>query len=182
MSDGLPSDEQLQRMERAVMARIRRRAELPKRIATSAAVAALVAGGVFLLPRVGLSGGGGAGSSSSGGGGSTAYRGESDSSGSSAGGSSALLAACHATATTTAGELRVPITADTAAAAIDACLVALEKGQVPGPSADAPNDLKTEPITAKDLVVCRDDAGRLQVFVKDAHPSTLCARNGLKAP
>jgi hypothetical protein len=43
------------------------------------------------------------------------------------------------------------------------------------------SDLKGR-ITATDLLVCRDAAGRFQVFVKDAHPSTLCKRNGMATP
>jgi hypothetical protein len=165
------------------MTRIRRRAELPKRIATGVAVAAVFAGGAFLLPRFGLSGGGAGGSSgSSSGGGGVAY--QSSEGRSAAAGSSALLAGCHASPSASSPVRSVPLTTDTTAAALKACVVALAKGQVPKPAAapgDATNHLR--PLySAKDLVACRDARGRLQVFVADAHPSTLCTRNGMKAP
>jgi cytochrome c553 len=174
MSDGLPTEEQLERMERTVMGRIRRRAQLPKRIASGVAAAALFAGGVFLLPRFAgsaASGGGSAGSSAG-----RAY----DESGGASGGGSAPLAACHASASAKAPARRVPLRAGTPAAALEACLVALEKGRVP--KGDDPRTALKEPISAKDLVVCRDSGGLLQVFVKDAHPSTVCSRNGMTTP
>jgi hypothetical protein len=176
MSDGLPTEEQLRRMEQRVMTRIRRRAQLPKRIATGAAVAALFAGGVFLLPRLGVTGSSG-GSGSSAGYASNASRGGS-------GGSTALLASCHAADSATSPVRTVPLTHDTPAAAIDACLRAFEKDQGPKAttSSGSATDQLVRPLTAKDLVVCRDGDRRLQVFVKDAHPSTLCGRNGMHAP
>jgi hypothetical protein len=179
MNDGLPDEEQLRRIEQGVMTRIRRRAELPKRIATGVAVAAVFAGGAFLLPRLWLSSAG-SGSSSGAGGGSAAYR--SGDGSRTAAGSSALLAQCHATASSTSPVRSVPLTEDTATAALKACVLAFEKGQVPGPhGTSSTSDLKA-PLTAKDLVVCRDAAHRLQVFVKDAHPSTVCSRNGMTTP
>lgn len=178
--DGLPTEDQLRRLEQRVMTRIRRRAELPKRIATGAAVAALFVGGVFLLPRLGPSSGASGGSGSA----SRAYDSNRSGAGGSSGGSAALLAGCHATPSGKSAVRSVPLTADTPNAAVDACLVALEKGQVPTAttsSGTSANSL-TAPLTAKDLVACRDAAGTLQVFVKDTHPSTLCARNGMHAP
>jgi hypothetical protein len=178
MSDGLPTDEQLRRIEQGVMTRIRRRAQLPKRIATGVAVAAVFAGGAFLLPRFGLSGGGG-GSSGSGAG--SAY--QTSEGRSAAAGSGALLAQCHAASSPKSAVRSVPLRRNTPAAAIDACLLAFEKGQVPAatPASGTTSDLKGR-ITAKDLLVCQDAAGRFQVFVKDAHPSTLCKRNGMATP
>jgi hypothetical protein len=180
MSDGLPTEEQLRRMERQVMTRIRRRAELPKRIATGVAVAAVFAGGAFLLPRLGLSGGGGSSGSAAGG---SAYQ-QGEGRNSSAGGSTALLARCHASPSATSPVRSVPLTEDTTTAALKACVLALGKGQVPKPtpaSGSASSHLRPR-FTAKDLVVCRDAAGTLEVFVGDAHPSTLCVRNGLRTP
>jgi hypothetical protein len=165
MSDGLPTEEQLRRMEQRVMTRIRRRAQLPKRIATGAAAAALVVGGVFLLPRLGTSSGGGSGSSAG-------YA-------SGGGGSSALLARCHPAASATSPVRTVPIARDTPAAAIDSCLRAL--AEQPAPSSGTAGEQLASP-TAKDLLACRDSGGRLQVFVKDAHPATLCTRNGMTPP
>src|SRR5438067_121011 len=127
MSDGLPTEEQLRRIEQGVMTRIRRRAELPKRIATGVAVAAVVAGGAFLLPRFGLSSGGGSGGSSGSGAG-TAYQQSKSSSGS--GGSSALLAGCHASPSATSPVRSVPVKADAATAAVQACVLAFENGRV----------------------------------------------------
>jgi hypothetical protein len=168
MSDGLPTEEQLRRMEQRVMTRIRRRAQLPKRIATGAAAAALVVGGVFLLPRLGTSSGGGSGSSAG-------YAGDA----SGGGGSTALLARCHAAASATSPVRTVPLGRDTPAAAIDACLRALTKRPAPS-SGTATEQLRA--LTAKDLVACRDAGGGWQVFVRDAHPSTLCKRNGMTLP
>ena len=176
MSDGLPTEEQLRRMEQRVMTRIRRRAELPKRIAGGAAVAALFVGGVLLLPRLGLSGGG-----SSGSGAGSAY---STSESRAAGGSAAVLAGCHTSASAKAPVVTVPLSKDIPTAAVDACLRAFEKGQAPKAttaSGSSAHDLVGS-LTAKDLVVCRDGDGRLQVFVRDAHPSTLCTRNGMRSP
>ena len=180
MSDDLPTEEQLRRIEQGVMTRIRRRAQLPRRIATGVAVAAVFAGGVLLLPRLGLSSGGSGSSSGSGGG--TAYQTSEGSSG--AAGSSALLVQCHAASAASSPVRSVPLTRNTGSAAIDACLLALQKDQgaaAPRASEPATSDLKG-PLTAKDLIACRDSAGLLQVFVKDAHPSTLCMRNGMRAP
>lgn len=179
MSDGLPTEEQLRRMEQRVMTRIRRRAQLPKRIATGAAVAAVIAGGVFLLPRVGTSSSGG--SAGSAGYGSSESRASGSGSG---GGSAALLAGCHASSSPKAAVLTVPLAKDTPSAAVDACLLALETGQGPTSSTasgSTASDSKGH-LTGTDLVVCRDPHGRLQVFVKDAHPSTLCERNRMAAP
>jgi hypothetical protein len=175
MSDGLPTDEQLRRIEQGVMTRIRRRAQLPKRIATGVALAAVFAGGAFLLPRFGLSGSGAG----------NAYR--SSEQRSAAAGSGALLAECHAASSATSAARSVRLSRRTPSAAISACVLAFEKGQVPAAASgssggssggSSTSDLKA-PITAKDLLACRDADGRLQVFVKDAHPSTLCERNGM---
>jgi hypothetical protein len=180
MNDGLPTEEQLRRIEQGVLTRIRRRAELPKRIATGVAIAAVFAGGAFLLPRFGLSGGGSG--SSGGSGGSTAYQRNGDTEGrSAAAGSAALLAECHGSASAASPVHSVPLAEDSTTAALKACVLAFERGQVPTASGGSNPALKGRP-TAKDLVVCRDAGGRLQVFVKDARPSTLCARNGMKAP
>ena len=172
MSDGLPTEEQLRRMERTVMTRIRRRAELPKRIATGAAAVALLAGGVLALPRLVVAGGGTALS-----GGSTAEQAE-DSGG---GASGSRFAACRASSSARSPVRSVPIAADTVEAALEACVQAFAQGQVPAVR-ETPIRAGQEPVTTKDLVVCRDADGTLQVFPKDDRPSSLCRRNGMAAP
>ena len=175
MSDGLPTEEQLRRMEQRVMARIRRRAELPKRIAGGTAAAALLVGGLFLLPRLGLSSGGSAGG---GGGGST---GQSAASGS---GSLALVAYCHTSSKASSEFRSVPVGGGRTVgrAAIDACVAAIRSGQVEpeagSTSGSRDSSFQREPST-NDLIACFDQRKRLQVFPKDAHPTTLCARNGM---
>lgn len=67
MSDGLPTDEQLRRIERGVRQRIDRRRRTAQRIAQASVAVVLIAGGFALLrPAIGTSSGGAAGSAASG--------------------------------------------------------------------------------------------------------------------
>ncbi len=154
--DALPDRELLDDLEGRVLQRIRGRAALRARIVTGAAVAALLVGAVVLVRPAVMQ----ATSASSG----------------SAGGSAASAAVpvhCHdasgAGSRSSTVPLRGPATARSAAAACERAAAASSSG---GSSSTSP---------APAPVVCRDAHGGFAVFPPDAHPATLCTRNGLRA-
>jgi hypothetical protein len=144
MSDGLPSDEQLRRIERGVQQRIRGRRIAVQRIAGTFVALLLLVGGVALVrPLVSSSG-------------SAASAG-----GSAGGGSSALVAVvCH-------GPAGVRIVraspADLPASAIAACSAVPAKGA----ASARPNALDGRTATsapARTPVLCRTPSGTLHVY------------------
>jgi hypothetical protein len=151
MSSGMPTERQLRGLEQRVLTRIRRRTALRARLVSGTAVAALVVG-AFVLVHPGLSTGTGA-------------------SGGSAAGSAARPAGASAVVRCHVGSerasafkvVRAPAepTADSVAAA---CVGS-----------------RSTMTTASSPVVCRRADGSYEVFRKDAHPGTLCTRNGLTA-
>ena len=167
MNDGLPDERRLQAVEQQVLTRIRRRAAIRARVASTAAGVAALVGAVALVQPVLSNGFGTFGSSGSaagsGGGGDT-------SAASSAGG-----IACHATSDAHSKVTLAPLPAhvDTASVAA-ACAGVLRKGAY-----DTSGSTASPPSSA--LVVCRTKNGDFEVFRKDAHPATLCTRNGLTA-
>ncbi|HEY8319560.1 MAG TPA: hypothetical protein VIG76_12085 [Amnibacterium sp.] len=164
MSDGLPDERRLRAVEQQVLTRIRRRAAIRTRVASSAAGVAILVGAVVLVHPVLSTGFGSAGGSS----GSAAGGGTSAAS--SAGG-----IACHATSEARSKVTFAPLPAHADAAAVAAaCAGAVSKGayDTSGSSTAAP---------ASELVVCRTKDGAFEVFPKDAHPTTLCRRDGLTA-
>jgi hypothetical protein len=144
MSDGLPSDEQLRRIERGVEQRIRGRRLAVQRITGTVVALLLVAGGVALV-RPQLSSSGSASSAD----------------GASGGGSSALVVViCHAPGG--ARTVRASST-DLPASAIAACSAVPAEG---GASA-RPNALEgrtATPTPAPTPVLCRASSGALHVY------------------
>jgi len=164
MTDGLPDERRLRAVEQQVLTRIRRRAAIRTRVASTAAGVAVLVGAVVLVQPM-LSNGfgiaGGSAGSAAGGGTSAA---------SSAGG-----IACHAAsgADSKITFAPLPVHADAASVAA-ACAGVLSKAAY-----DTSGSTASPPSSA--LVVCRTKDGGYEVFPKDAHPATLCTRNGLTA-
>jgi hypothetical protein len=165
--DDLPTEEQLRRIEDRVMTRIRRRAQLPRTIGTTVAIAGLVVGGFALVAPV-LHGTGSSSSSGSAGG-----------SGGGGGAAAAAVVRCHSGSAARSRSVAVPLGgAASPGAALDACRKAQEAGRL-----QQPNDKARATAGAADrFVVCRDPHKTLHVFVKDRAPATLCGRNGMVAP
>ncbi|MDH2444260.1 hypothetical protein QDR37_09915 [Amnibacterium sp. CER49] len=178
MRDDLPTEERLDRIERAVLSRIRleedARLRRRRRLVGGGmglALAAAVVGLVVVVHPVGQSG---ASSGSAAGG--SAYSGPSSASGgntadSSGGGAPAVV--CHAGATTTSPSAKATATDPTPVRLADACAKAL------GPEA-APRTTST-PTTAglPGPAVCRDRAGVLHVFLTDSPARRVCPANGM---
>lgn len=168
--DDLASDDQVARMASRVLRRIELRRARRRALVGVVATVLVLAGGLGLLStqlRTSVA--------ASGAGGSTAQR----QAGPVAGTPSAVV--CHGGPTRASRSSTVTVRgAPTARSATQACaaLRLAQRRAGPGSAAAAP----ATPPTGSDLLVCRDDAGRLQVFVKDAHPATLCVRNGMQQP
>jgi hypothetical protein len=153
MSDGLPSDEQLRRIERGVQRRIRGRRLVAQRIAGTLVAVLLVAGGIALVRPVLTS----TGSASSAG-------------GSSGGGSVATVAVtCHGpggATTVKAAEAGLPATA------LAACTAAVE----PAAASARPHALQGRtpptPSPSPTQVLCRTSSGALHVYLGGAATCT----------
>ena len=165
MSDDLPTDERLRRIERGVQRRIDGRRQVAQRIAGASVAVVLVVGG-FALVRPLLSITGTASSSTAGG----------DAQGTSAGDSTASEAAasgtvrCHDGATTRT----VPVGAgDQPAAAIAACIAAARRAA----TAAQPEDRGPTPVPSPSAVVCESSTGVLHVSLGDA---AACATHDLR--
>jgi len=151
MSDGLPSDEQLRRIEHGVQQRIRGRRLAAQRLAGTLVAVLLVVGGIALVRPVLTS----AGSASSAG-------------GSSGGGSIATVAViCHGpggATTVQAAEAGLPSTAFDACAATGRAAASARphalQGRTPTPSA------------ASAPVLCRASSGALHVYLGGAATCT----------
>lgn len=160
--DDLATDAQVDRMADQVLLRIAQRRAQRRAGATVAVTAVLLVGGFgALLTQVGH--GASIQAASGGGAGSTAER--------------VSVVQCHDSSSRTSSSRSVQLQgAATARSAVAACAGAPHerRGQA------APSAAST--VAARDLLACRDDTGRLQVFVKDARPATLCARNGMQQP
>lgn len=148
MSDGLPSDEQLRRIEHGVQRRIRGRRLAAQRVAGALVAVLLVAGGIALVRPMLTS----TGSASSAG-------------GSSGGGSVAAVAVvCHGaggTTTVKAAQAGLP------GSAFAACAAAPEKDAATA----RPNALQGRTPTASAVaahVLCRTSSGDLHVYVGGA--------------
>ena len=146
MSDGLPSDEQLRRIERGVQQRIRGRRLVGQRIAGTLVAVLLVAGGIALVrPVLATSG---AASSSAG--------------GSTGGGSSAtVVVTCHGpggATTVRAAEAGLPATA------LAACAATTGKGARP----NALQGRTPIPSPSPAQVLCRAPSGDLHVYLGGA--------------
>ncbi|GAA4734557.1 hypothetical protein GCM10025783_00190 [Amnibacterium soli] len=145
MSDGLPSDEQLRRIERGVQQRIRGRRLAAQRVAGALVAVLLVVGGIALVRPV-LGTAGGAASSSGGSGGFVS-------------GSAVVAVVCHgATGATVvkASEAGLP------ASALDACAAAGSRLSTARPRAlqeEAPS-----PSASPAAVLCRTAEGGLHVY------------------
>lgn len=186
--DDLATDDQVERMADRVLLRIEERRTRRRAGAVIAVTALLFAGGLgLLLTQLGH---GSAGTAASGSGGSAA----------------AVTVVCHTSSARTSSTETVTLKgAPTVRAALDACAAALKDHARSGsdgaastaPSSTAPasataasssassppSGVPTAAVSgADDLVACRDTVGRLRVFVKDAHPGTLCVRNDLRSP
>ena len=179
MSDGLPTDEQLRRIERGVQRRIDRRREMAHRVTGTAAAVVLLGGGFALALPFAL-GHGSAGSASSAGG-----------SAGSAAPAQAVL--CHASSGVDSPTTRVEAAPGAPAEAIAAaCGPAVEfqsgSGRMPtatspAASAAAPGAVSPtsdRPSAGPPAVVCRAADGVLHVFPADRRPATLCTRNGMR--
>ncbi len=164
MSDGLPDERRLRAVEQQVLTRIRRRAAMRARVASSAAGVAILIGAVVLVHPVlsNVSNGFGAAGGSSAGGGTSAA--------SSAGG-----IACHTASDTHSPVKLAQLPAHPDAASVAAACAALL------PKAAYGSDRSTPSAAVSSLVICRTDGGGFAVFPKDGHPGTLCTRNGLAA-
>jgi len=146
MSDGLPTDEQLARIERGVRSRIDRRARVARRVAGASAAVLVVAGGVALLLPLRI---GGFTTGTSAGGGSSAAR--------------TVAVVCHdgGVVRARAAEAGLPGTA------IAACERALGRPAPAGASAaadgasGAPSALRTAPVPR----VCTTEAGVVHVWL-----------------
>ncbi|WP_375401294.1 hypothetical protein [uncultured Amnibacterium sp.] len=160
--DDLASEAQVDRMAGQVLRRIEQRRAQRRAGATVAVTAVLLVGGFgLLLTQFGH--GASIAASSGSGAGSTAER--------------TSLVECHGSSLRTSSFRTVQLQgAATARSAVAACA---EQSDEPR-NQPAPSELSAA--GARDLVACRDDAGRLQVFVKDSRPATLCARNGMEQP
>lgn len=160
--DDLATDAQVDRMAVQVLRRIEQRRAQRRAGATVVVTAVLLVGGLGLLLT---QSGHGASTAASGGSGagSTAER--------------ASLVQCHESSSRASSFRTVKLRgAATARSAIAACAGQPNKPQ----DQAAPSELSG--VGARDLLACRDDAGRLQVFVKDSRPATLCVRNGMEQP
>jgi hypothetical protein len=164
MSGGLPTERQLDALQRRVLARIRRRAAVRARVASAAGGVALVAGLLVLVhPTLGpLSSG-----TASGAGGSTADR-----------GAPTAGVLCHATSEAGSPVRKVPLPDRATTASIAAACAAQAASRPAYGTGSSASPASSNPPSS--LVVCRDPAGRWQVFPGDGRPSTLCTRNGLR--
>ena len=163
MSDGLPDERRLRAVEQQVLTRIRRRAAIRTRVASSAAGVAILVGAVVLvhpaLPSV--SGSAGSGGGTAAGSASKSY--------------SQAGVRCHETSAAGSVVRIAPLPAHPDAASVaTACAAAL-------PKVASGSDHSTPSPPASTLVVCRAEGGGFEVFPKDGHPGTLCTRNGLTA-
>jgi hypothetical protein len=159
MSDGLPTGEQLRRIERGVRQRIDRRRTIARRVAGASAAVLLVTGGIALVrPSLSMSGGSSASSGQdTGAGGTSAER------------SQAVI--CHTPTTTTKARAARD---DLPASAFAACSAALATA-VPS---TRPNALEApSPTTAPTAVLCESTSGLLHVYLGDARP---CAAHDLR--
>jgi hypothetical protein len=160
MSDGLPSDEQLRRIERGVQRRIDLRRRLAQRIAGGGVAVLLVVGGFALLrPTMGTSAGAG----------STSGRFSGADSGGAAAPAEALQAVrCHGAVATTVSvdPARLPTSA------LIACAAA-ERRQVA--AATDGGDVATPRPSASGAVLCRAADGALSVWAGSS-----CTVHGLQ--
>ncbi len=205
MSDGLPTDDQLRRIERGVQRRIDLRRTVAHRVVGSAAAVALIGGGFALLVPLGLSSGASGGSAAAG--------------GTAASARAAVQVVCHDSSARDSASRRsqVPAGADDrrliAACGADAVEFQSATGRVPSASsADGGSDAgsgsgsgstdqgsgvapsgspssspraasagSASPSLRGPAVLCEATDGVLHVFPADARPTTLCARNGMRA-
>ena len=163
MSDGLPDERRLRAVEQQVLTRIRRRAAIRTRVASSAAGVAILVGAVVLVHPALSSVSGGSGSAAAAAPAATPRR-------------RPPPAGSPATTTRPRPSSRIaPLPAHPDAASVAAaCAAAL-------PKAAYGSDHSTPSPPASTLVVCRTEDGGFEVFPKDGHPGTLCTRNGLTA-
>ena len=144
MSDGLPSDEQLRRIERGVQQRIRGRRLVAQRVAGALVAVLLVAGGIALVRPV-LGTATGASSSSGGSGGNTA---------------ASVVVVCHGAGGATT--VRVP-PSGLPGSAFTACAVTSEATA----ASARPNALQGRtptPSPSPAQVLCRASSGELHVY------------------
>lgn len=166
MTDGLPTEEQLQRIRHGVMDRIDRRRRIARRVTRAAVAVLVVGGGVGLIaPALRF----GVGSAASG-----------TSAGSGAESAPSVVVRFHATAArgshvtfAQADPARLPGSAIEACGAVE---FQSDSGRTPTGAAPAPSST-----SAPAAVLCRDDGGALHVYPSDGSPSTLCARDGMRA-
>lgn len=168
MSDGLPTDEQLRRIERGVLDRIDTRRRIARGIAGTTAGVVLLAGGIALLVPL---------AQSSGSGGSTA-----------AGGGSAASARASSAEVDVRCRLddrvlrtAAPDDADSIAESCGAVAVDFQSssGRMPVPTGSGAAARPT-PSAAPQAVVCRADDGVLEVLPAGERPRTVCERAGLQ--
>ncbi|MGT2426254.1 hypothetical protein [Amnibacterium kyonggiense] len=147
MNDGLPTEEQLRRIERGVQRRIDRRRRTALRAAQAAVAVVLVVGGFALLRPTG-----GAPTTSSAGSGAAAA---------SATGAPLVSVVCHGARTTTVRADAAGLPAS-ALAACDAAVARFGPLAADGGSGASPAPHPSVPATA---VVCRAADGDLHVFI-----------------
>lgn len=182
MSDGLPSDDQVRRIEQGVLGRIDARRALRNRVIGSVTAVVLVGGGLGLVAGVVRSGGAGMSS------GSTA-----------ASGAAMVVVRCALEAgsdTGAAGSVRVPA-ATLPRSAIAACTggaVDYQSGEGAVPMPDsagaggAPTSSPSSPSAASPsaasapptAVLCRDADGSLVVLSLSGSASATCVRAGME--
>jgi len=161
MSGPIRDEAELRALERRVLTRIRRRAQVRRRIVSGAVGVALVIGAVVLVRPV-IGGSAGAGGSSGGGSG---YAAASSAAGTASGtrpGSTSDAVLCHSTASPTSSVRRAPRPSRIDAASVTAACATAKQ-------------------PASGLVACRSGTGVLEVFPADGRPDTLCTRDGLTA-
>ena len=154
MTGPTPSDDQLDRIAARVHERIEARGRRPRQAVTTLVVAALVAGGIGLL-AIGQH----SGASSSAGGSIASH----------AASGTSVAVRCHTSPAASSRSVAAAAASGSPADVRAACVAAL--------AADRPTPAAGEQAPAP-LVLCRSD-GALQAYPPDAHPATLCGRNGL---
>ena len=191
MTDGLPTDEQLRRIERGVQRRIDLRRAVARRVAGTTAAVALLGGGFALLVPLAM----GSGSS----GGSAAAP--------AAGSAASQPVECHASSARDSSRVQRPapagVEAERPRAACGATAVDFQSGTgrlstaapstassgagtsngtaEAAPSGSSLTSGSASPSLRGPAVLCVAPDGVLHVFPADERPTTLCARNGMRA-
>ena len=151
MSDGLPSDEQLRRIERGVRRRIERRGRVARQVAGASAAVLVVAGGIALLAPIART----AGSASSAG-------------GSGDGAQAPGVVVCHDGARTTRAEVPAGALPGGARAACARALRAL-------PEAASGSDGRPSPSPSPSAALCETARGVLHVYLD----GSACGAHGM---